>query len=495
MSFAESFAQAFKPAEAVMAGFTMAERKKDRELKEAREKREQEKFKYEIEGLQTQSELNKMMLRNKKMQREVVNMKAAMDSGNTEGVIKAAMSADNLTDNGIHTIAVVSPGSWNEDQKAEFFANNPTLENQRDSKYIARVWDDVNQTENYKGFKNDNDLLNYYASMADPEQSFKLHTEMNAIAEKANAAAPVQVVVAPDGTRSYFKSDMSRDEDGKMITKKVVITPEAAAKYDPSKLVESYQEALEREKAPLTLEGLRADIDYKRALTAKALREKDGKDKSPLTDLKSRQTLAKEYMATLMARAGYAQDEAFNWVETEGGKPVPNNIIEAAQKKATELVRFGERAGATDIEESLNLYDRVSGIQSKIRETKKQMSDLEKSSKYGLRADGTPKGSGYFGELKMKDKSGDVATELSVGIEIDGRETQIPLLVPTLTEREKDYLLQGNKATEQILSKAVEHAYSRLDKGLSPFAEDEDINRRKRTKSQSVIESRAGRKL
>mgnify|MGYP000028189821 FL=1 len=89
---------------------------------------------------------------------------------------------------------------------------------------------------------------------------------------------------------------------------------------------------------------------------------------------------------------------------------------------------------------------------------------------YGKRNDGTEKGSGYFGELKMKDGSGNIATEMSIGVNIDGKEVEIPMLVPTLSESEKDHLLSGKKPTDAIVDKAVAHAMKRMGEGKSPFA-------------------------
>jgi hypothetical protein len=81
------------------------------------------------------------------------------------------------------------------------------------------------------------------------------------------------------------------------------------------------------------------------------------------------------------------------------------------------------------------------------------------------------KGAGYFGPLKRPD--GYVSTELSAGIEVGRNKTplDIPLLVPTLTREEIDLLLSGKKATQEILDKAINHAYMRMQKGLSPFAQ------------------------
>ncbi len=94
---------------------------------------------------------------------------------------------------------------------------------------------------------------------------------------------------------------------------------------------------------------------------------------------------------------------------------------------------------------------------------------------FGLREDGTQKGNGFLGVLKRPD--GKVSTELSIGVEFDGKERLIPSLVPTLTEKEIKYLLSGGKPTKAIIQKAVRHARKRMAEGKSPFLElNEEIN-------------------
>lgn len=88
---------------------------------------------------------------------------------------------------------------------------------------------------------------------------------------------------------------------------------------------------------------------------------------------------------------------------------------------------------------------------------------------YGNRPDGTPKGNGWLGPIKMK--SGDVMTELTVGVNIDGKETNIPAIVPTLSKDEVAYLADGNKPTDAIIDKAVAHAKQRIAAGKSPYAD------------------------
>jgi hypothetical protein len=94
---------------------------------------------------------------------------------------------------------------------------------------------------------------------------------------------------------------------------------------------------------------------------------------------------------------------------------------------------------------------------------------VQEAHEYGNRVDGTKKGVGYLGELKRPD--GKVSTEISVGVDFGNGETEIPLLVPTLSKDEIDHLLAGKKETPEILDKAVKHAIDRLKSGKSPFAD------------------------
>jgi hypothetical protein len=92
---------------------------------------------------------------------------------------------------------------------------------------------------------------------------------------------------------------------------------------------------------------------------------------------------------------------------------------------------------------------------------------------FGQRPDGSQKGSGYFGVLKRPD--GGVSTEISIGVGLNGKETDIPLIVPTLTKQELNMLLKmplgkGFNPPESIIKKAVDHAQNRIQAGKSPFA-------------------------
>jgi len=97
---------------------------------------------------------------------------------------------------------------------------------------------------------------------------------------------------------------------------------------------------------------------------------------------------------------------------------------------------------------------------------------------YGSRPDGTKKGRGFLGEMQRPD--GDVSTEISAGFEIDGKEMDIPLMVPGLTKKELDYLLNADTEGEDffknmpdsIPEKAIDHAKKRMKEGKSVFYVD-----------------------
>ena len=98
----------------------------------------------------------------------------------------------------------------------------------------------------------------------------------------------------------------------------------------------------------------------------------------------------------------------------------------------------------------------------------------ERVATYGARQDGTPKGAGYFGEIPHPTKPGVFSTELSIGVNLDGQEVQIPLLVPTLSRREIDDVVQGREMPS-VVDKAVSHAKKRLSQGKSPYADADEF--------------------
>ena len=116
----------------------------------------------------------------------------------------------------------------------------------------------------------------------------------------------------------------------------------------------------------------------------------------------------------------------------------------------------------------MGLYDILSGIDAKSY-------GIAPESKYGLRQDGTPKGEGWLGALKRPD--GGVMTEYTIGTNINGKDMDIPTIVPTLSPEEIQYLLMSSEnhdvldtpIGQSIIRKAIEHAVMRNKSGMSPF--------------------------
>jgi hypothetical protein len=91
---------------------------------------------------------------------------------------------------------------------------------------------------------------------------------------------------------------------------------------------------------------------------------------------------------------------------------------------------------------------------------------------YGNRANGTPKGRGYFGELKTSD--GRVMTELGSNATIDGEDLHYPLIHPGMSRADMDHLTSGGNPTSEMHNSAIRHALQRKDAGKDPFAGEDD---------------------
>jgi hypothetical protein len=99
------------------------------------------------------------------------------------------------------------------------------------------------------------------------------------------------------------------------------------------------------------------------------------------------------------------------------------------------------------------------------------------------RRDGSKKSArGYLGPIKNK-VTGGTMTEFSVGIEIDGKEVEVPAMVPTLSSSEIEYMQEmepgkgwdmSNPVARSIVKKAKDHAQKRLSKGESVYYQDSE---------------------
>ena len=86
-----------------------------------------------------------------------------------------------------------------------------------------------------------------------------------------------------------------------------------------------------------------------------------------------------------------------------------------------------------------------------------------------------PKGLGFLGVLGRPD--GGVSSELSIGVNINGREMEVPSMVPTLNAAQRKRLLSlrdGERMPQDIVDAAAAYAKQRVAAGKSPFASDEE---------------------
>lgn len=190
-------------------------------------------------------------------------------------------------------------------------------------------------------------------------------------------------------------------------------------------------------------------------------------------------------------RTGAAADLARRAVDSNIHLGVLNNMLASKQVDRAQAYFDAHKADidagyhdqviakltAGDItQKSLDLSFRLQSEHKSLGDQEAALKQLyEGDAGYGDRADGTRKGRGWMGEIKRPD--GTVMTEIGVGVEIDGKEHEIPLIVPTLTaeqvERLKTMPMNG-KVPPDIKAKAVEWARDRMAQGKSPFAGAEE---------------------
>jgi hypothetical protein len=121
----------------------------------------------------------------------------------------------------------------------------------------------------------------------------------------------------------------------------------------------------------------------------------------------------------------------------------------------------------------------MSVVLKKIQEDKAKKNIAPPRNNGNTRPDGTKKGKGFLGEIKRPD--GKVSTELSIGVNIDGKEVLIPTMVPSLTKEEITHLTSGKynpqarKGIDDVISrKAIDFARQRAAKKQPFFATPEE---------------------
>jgi hypothetical protein len=206
----------------------------------------------------------------------------------------------------------------------------------------------------------------------------------------------------------------------------------------------------------------------------------DAKQKTALSDAYAKsqgnpvdfiKALPKEFTAGLFSSNVQKKDADGNPVYDENNAPVMESLSPVELlKRANALFDFAKvKAGVNVTPPTGAGYAITKQDAQKID----AVNELNRRGKYGKRPDGSLKGEGWLGELKLP--NGGVATEYTVGVNIGGKEIDIPTLVPGLTKEEVDvmvnYIIPNNKPIpESVMQKAVEHAKQKMNKGESVFA-------------------------
>ena len=127
--------------------------------------------------------------------------------------------------------------------------------------------------------------------------------------------------------------------------------------------------------------------------------------------------------------------------------------------------------------------------------TNRMLKHIQTVDSYGKRPNGTAKGDGWLGPIPLTNADGStgVMTEVTIGTELDGKQYDMPLLVPGLTKNEVkavgDFVTSPNKTPEEkqaawealpdsVKRKSTEHLISSLKGEIplyAPFTPEKDI--------------------
>jgi len=144
--------------------------------------------------------------------------------------------------------------------------------------------------------------------------------------------------------------------------------------------------------------------------------------------------------------------------------------VQAAQQAAYAIRAYDQAPLSADVPQpTINVSDLVVGKNDPSADPRT----------WGTRPDGSKKGQGFLGLLRRPD--GGVSSEISIGVEMDGKEISLPLMVPTLTRDEVKTLLAlpqdenfNRNLPPSIRDKAITFARRRLAQGKSTFASPEE---------------------
>ena len=191
-----------------------------------------------------------------------------------------------------------------------------------------------------------------------------------------------------------------------------------------------------------------------------------------------------------------------NWFGETSSTPITKSQIAFEDKRAKSIndekmsqsktrlqTRFGKHSGTPGAPTSNANHKSIDPLAYKASQEFPMGKGKVAVKKYGKRVDGSPKGSGFHGDIKTN--SGKVMTEVSIGVNLSGKEIQIPLIIPNSSPSDLRFLANGGKATKAMVNKAVASARKRIKEGRSPFLDEADLVRfvrkpKKRPKKSSL---------
>lgn len=234
-------------------------------------------------------------------------------------------------------------------------------------------------------------------------------------------------------------------------------------------------------KTDLYERGRKAGLSYAQLKTMEASREKAIKDSNSPKEMHNHH-IQTTLLPAILEKAQIPENEQEDFGKAWAG---------AVKAKEDELQRpltdeEIQQAGLMGIQS--HATNSWNPFKAKNTWTDESKAPSDKSNR-DLRADGSKKGTGYLGVLPIKGPNGEnnVATEYSVGVKINGKQTDIPSLVPTLTKDEQntmvnDVIPNHKSIPPAILKKAISHAEKRIKEGKSPFAADSESPKPKTVK-------------
>lgn len=173
-----------------------------------------------------------------------------------------------------------------------------------------------------------------------------------------------------------------------------------------------------------------------------------------------------------------ADEVTLNWFERRMAPRQPNRVLisepEILVRKKIEAISKQDFFENLSDQEKADIQRRFEDGET-VGQVVDDLLDIDRGDE--IRNDGSLKGPGFLGELQLPD--GRVSTEFSIGVEFDGKKTEIPTLVPTLTQDEIDLMVNDiipndKKIPDKITKKAIAHAKKRIAQGKSPFKDGTD---------------------